>query len=413
MKRFAFVFLLVCSSWLAFSQELIRSHIQNTAVSISSDELTGDDKDFVAIGKAIGDARVVMLGEQDHGDAATFQIKSRLVKYLYDKLGFDVLIFESDFYGVTEGWNRANQGLLPFDQLIAENIFHVWTDCPQNRPLFELAKRSLTSKRPLILAGIDPTRSFGYSRKAIQDIEPDLNSFNIPFVSTKSYGTQLLPVLQALVENPYPAEVDKSNYPLAILQLDTLLQGLKIKGKANTMTYMVLSNLQSSMEVMLRNDYFGKMQIRDSMMAENLSWLSDVKFAGKKIIVWAASYHIAKCEGDKIRHRNMGSRFVSTANRERQSYVIGFTSHEGETKNWDGRSYKFSSPEKESVEGWLFQKGYSAAFFDFKSFRRKYTNVNDTFYMAGIRHLQQLDNWPLFYDGIIYLRSMYPCSESK
>ena len=413
MKRFTFVFLLVCNSWLAFSQELIKSHIQSTAVSINADELRSDDSDFVAIGKAIGDARVVMLGEQDHGDAATFQIKSRLVKYLYNKLGFDVLVFESDFCGLTEGWNLVNQGLLPFDQLIAENIFHVWTDCPQNRALFEFAKKSLASERPLILAGIDPTRSFGYSRKAIENIESDLNSYDIPFVSTKSFGTQLLPVLKALVENPYPTEVDKSSYPLAILQLDTLLQGLKVRGKVNTITFMVLSNLQSSMTLMLRNDYFGKMQIRDSMMAENLAWLSDVKFAEKKIVVWAASYHIAKCEGDKIRHRNMGSRFVSTANRERESYVIGFTSYEGDTKNWDGTSYKFSSPEKESVEGWLFQKGYSAAFFDFKSFRRRYAKVNDTFYMAGIRHLQQLDNWPLFYDGIIYLKSMYPCSEMK
>lgn len=403
---------MVCNSWLTFSQELIRNHIVNTSVSINTDNLRGGSRDFDAIAKSIGNARVVMLGEQDHGDAAAFKFKSNLIQYLYEKQGFEVLVFESDFYGVTEGWIKAKEGLLPFDQLIAENIFHVWTTCPENKSLFEYAENSLTSNRPLILAGIDPTRSYGYSKNIIQNIEPDLVSFSVPFVSSGNYRMQLLPVLQSL-QNPYPTDEDRDRYPMAILQLDTLLQELKLKGKANEMTSRSLSNLQSIMEMMLRKDYFGKMQIRDSMMAENLAWLTDVKYAGKKIVVWAASYHIAKCEGDKIRHRNMGSRYISNPMRERQSYIIGFTSHDGDTKNWDGTSYKFSSPETQSVEGWLFQKGFNAAFFDFRSFRKKHPNVNDSFYMAGIRHLQQKDNWAMFYDGIIYLKTMYPCSDKK
>ncbi len=41
---------------------------------------------------------MVLLGEQHHGDGATFQAKTRLVKYLHEQKGFNVLVWESDVY---------------------------------------------------------------------------------------------------------------------------------------------------------------------------------------------------------------------------------------------------------------------------------------------------------------------------
>ncbi|RZK27954.1 MAG: hypothetical protein EOO63_12295, partial [Hymenobacter sp.] len=72
----------------AFGQDM-RSYVTANTVPVATVETTADDyADLAAVGQAIGEARVVMLGEQDHGDGTTFQAKTRLVKYLHEHKGF-------------------------------------------------------------------------------------------------------------------------------------------------------------------------------------------------------------------------------------------------------------------------------------------------------------------------------------
>ena len=63
---------------------------------------------------------------------------------------------------------------------------------------------------------------------------------------------------------------------------------------------------------------------RDRQMAKNMSWLANNPFKGKKIIVWAHNFHIAKNVGDI---KPMGH-FLKNEFQERM-YTMGFTGYNG------------------------------------------------------------------------------------
>src|SRR5689334_22673852 len=88
----------------AEGQTNFKKYTQENTIQITSinpDSFFNSDLEY--IGKAIGNSKIVMLGEQDHGDAPTFLAKTRIVKYLHEKKGFNVLAFESDFFGLNYG----------------------------------------------------------------------------------------------------------------------------------------------------------------------------------------------------------------------------------------------------------------------------------------------------------------------
>jgi erythromycin esterase len=59
-----------------------------------------DFSDLMPLVQWIGGSRVVALGEVTHGDGAMFLAKTRLVRFLHEVMGFDVLAWEAGFFDV-------------------------------------------------------------------------------------------------------------------------------------------------------------------------------------------------------------------------------------------------------------------------------------------------------------------------
>lgn len=68
---------------------------------------TDNFDDLAPFGEAISDKRIVFIDELTHGEQEGFALKSRIVQYLHQHQGFEVLLLESGLFDVQS--NMAKQ----------------------------------------------------------------------------------------------------------------------------------------------------------------------------------------------------------------------------------------------------------------------------------------------------------------
>lgn len=76
--------------------------LDRTAVGLASTDPRAPLDDLHAMGRMIGPATVVGLGESTHGSREQFRVKHRLVRYLVEQRRFRTVAFETDFAGGVE-----------------------------------------------------------------------------------------------------------------------------------------------------------------------------------------------------------------------------------------------------------------------------------------------------------------------
>lgn len=98
------------------------------------------------------DKTVVSLGENFHRVAEYSSMKTRLIKYLHEELGFDVIAFES---GLGDSFmTYENAGTLSSKEMMERSIFPVWHS-KETVALFDYIKQQRSKGKPLYLAGYD------------------------------------------------------------------------------------------------------------------------------------------------------------------------------------------------------------------------------------------------------------------
>ena len=88
----------------------------------------GDDdfSDLEPLARAIGSARIVQLGEQGHGAGAAFEARVRLIKFLHQRMGFDVVVWESGMFDL-RAVNGALKGGTDPNEAAQLGIFTIWS----------------------------------------------------------------------------------------------------------------------------------------------------------------------------------------------------------------------------------------------------------------------------------------------
>lgn len=394
----------------------IRSYVAKNRVDIQT--ISPDSTNFSdlqAIGDAVGDSRIVMLGEQDHGDAPSFLAKTRLIKYLHQRKGFNVLAFENDFFALNEGWERVNKQKSDIGAFLNDNIFTVWSQCKEFGNLvnhYIPYTYNVKSKKPLIISGFDNQVHGRYTASNLKVfIDNYLKGRNINYIKSPKYDTDFLSFIDSMKYNG--DLVKQKKFKVALDQISVELTNNDTTSFEMALLKSMKATTESEISYLSKDEDY--LEIRDRQMAENLKWLLKYKFPNEKIIVWAHNVHILKhpelmnkSMGIK---RNMGSYLAADPVLSKQSYILGFNSRVGKSGRVTiDEKFAVEKPADNGFESWI-PESVEYAFVDFKRFRKKNPSEKENFLMKGAYHLTDSGSWTEIYDGIFYIRDMYPCGK--
>ena len=359
-----------------------------------------DYSDLENFGNAVGNSQIVFLGEQDHGDAPTFLAKTRLIKYLHEKMDFDVLVFESDFWALNKVWdNRFNDSSL-IDH-IKSNTYSIWSQCVQAQELYTYLGQTIKTNSPLIVSGVDCRHAMPYTKNNYTKALTAFTKAQSVLTTDTTSLNAFLSIANELIEKEYNIKIPKEEQTFFIQYLEKVTPSI-----TDPFWKQEFINLKGGA---LNSFAFSYNTIRDIYMSKNLLWLYKEKFKGKKMIVWAHSSHNAK-NIDKIPHQiitSMGNEVYKLL--KDSIYVVGFSSLTGRA----GRivfnmKYKVDKARKNSFESWVSTMNYDYGFVNFNSLKG-----NTVFYMKGLGHSAEKTDWTKVFNGVFFIKNMYPCDKTK
>ncbi|QES89403.1 erythromycin esterase family protein [Rhizosphaericola mali] len=411
-----FAFLFFSSIETSYSQKQFDLDllVNHETTNIPSIDIDSSYENFDKIGGAVGNSRIVMLGEQEHGDGLSFKAKAKIIEYLVNEKGFNLVAFESSFYNFTDNDNSIFPDST-YGNYLKDNIYYDWAYCSYVQSLiFDF----LPKHRNVKICGIDPQVMF---TKSSSKITPRLDSIfqalKLPITQAQDYASnmQAIDSLMRLSD----INIDKQSSLLKDLTNRILPFIEKVRNEVgdriekNNYLLQALNNIYA--DAQLLNEFAKKMRnfvkagnIRDLQMAENLQWLADIKYPKSKIIVWAANPHVNRTnEGVSVwSSQSMGYDFSLNRIGVNRPYIIGFTANSGLSYRIGERTkLEIKSASVNTLEYSLHQKGYKYAFINFPD-----TMSDFKFKMrGGFGYEFQKKTWKTYYDGMFYIDVMKPC----
>ena len=417
---FLISFLAIISNALGQSQKTKTSRIKNegststdstqkvnwlkkNAIPIKSiDPLDDDFSDLMPLIKIIGDVQVVMIGEPNHHIGTVYSAKTRLVKFLHQEMGFNLLTFESGMYDVAKAWQEIKAEKNE-NKVFNNAVF--FGNYEEYKPLISYLKRTSNAKKPLEIAGFDSQMNGSYSKDSLfSELRRFFRSINYlsPTLDDSSFFARELTKANSFYKRanaPDKTVIDTLN--LLLKRIDSLaskphiyetsfyiqtLKSLK-RETQNKLLFGTILSLSGADRQRLFNLYSS---IRDEQMAENLLWYLKQN-PKQKIIVWAHNVHVmTDYPGDmtkemwnekpdappaaKANWENTYMGYIIKDSLKNKVFSIAITGNSGELGRINHRdsTRNFRFPIKKStragvLENYLDAAGFQQAFVNFKN----------------------------------------------
>ncbi|NUQ81457.1 MAG: erythromycin esterase family protein [Bacteroidetes bacterium] len=379
---------------------------------IRSIDPTDDDfSDLQPVKDILKDKSIVLLGEQSHGDGATFQAKIRLIRFLHREMGFSALVMESGLADC-ELAERAMNGGIPAWDAMSHSVFDIWTGSRQVQPLFALIDSARQAGNPIRLAGMDLQITGSFGRDSLNLVlNRYFRSQSLPDTLTRP----VLSVVDSMLIHKRPAKkvsdqaADRfqvsAQHVLTLTAADSLRWERQVL--KSFLTFFRFSRLAD----------FNKpdpaiFNLRDQQMADNLNWLIKSGLKGRKIMVWAASSHLSR-----NRHLLMGRQDPDTAMipmghllwqmHGEKVYCLGFSAGDGKVAIRDRIFWDLAFPQPGSLESVLMASPGRHLWLDFSSLPDGHW-LHQPLRARPYGYSVMTGKWTGMMDGLFFIRTMTP-----
>lgn len=368
-----------------------------------------NSEDFSFLEKELKDAQIVLLGEITHNDGNVFELKTEIIKYLYNNMGFKTIAFESGTYEMWKAQQEIEKGENA-TTAFQNSLFPIWSKTVEFQPFIDFFEKN---NKDLKLYGFDNQITGKYGEeKLLSDL---YNYCEKEKLSIGLNQTDLELLIESMLYSGIFDEKDIS-YTVYNTTLNTLLQEISEKQTDEIHFYwnQIIKNLIS-----LGEEYYAKKQpvvstfyvskddnLRDEQMAANLlAYITE--HPNEKIICWGANQHfvnnMSSIMSDTIKDFiPMGSYLKNTL--KDKVYSLATITAQDSIKL--GGQWHKTLVDKKSFEWFLKQKNEPYLFISSKNKNLDNEKLNRFF--SPITFINS--NLSQLHDGFIFLDKAIPSS---
>ncbi|WP_017378914.1 erythromycin esterase family protein [Paenisporosarcina sp. TG-14] len=303
------------------------------------------DEDLKPIIEAIGEAKIVLLGEATHGTSEFYSVRAALTKKLIQEKGFTLIAIEGDWPSTQQinrfikgfdeekkdvrdilstfkrwpSWMWANEEIAEF--ILWLKLHNQQKEANHKIGFYGIDVYSLWESLDEVITYLRKTHPDGtdleLAKKALRCFKP----FNR---DSDSYAMASVNISQACVE--------------AVSKLLTSIRARddgksKVEQEANLnllVNAMVVHNAENYYRAMVRSDELS-WNIRDKHMVEVINEVMDYHGEQAKIIVWEHNSHIGDASATDMEASDMMNvgQIVRLQNKKKDVYTVGFGTHRG------------------------------------------------------------------------------------
>jgi erythromycin esterase len=261
----------------------------------------------------------------------------------------------------------------------------------------------------------------------VADLMRFLEEIGSPLVQAEewaSYQSHLIRVLEATDQSAKPAQHERDRFHEMTKRIVAEAQAARHRD-ASFWSQMAESISAYATDLWMERSFTSPRMnnSRDAQMARNLLWLINHQYRGRKIIVWAATFHAVRDIQGVRPSPGLGlppdlyDGVVVTGHHLHQAlgnqmFVLGFIAHSGQYGRFYEAPKPLAPPPPDSLEALLHNAGFEHAILDLRSSSSPGDWLRSSFVSRPLGYAPMEARWSRVMDAVFYSRTMTPSTRA-